>query len=288
MRALFEKVPTDPSTSFHVVERKFARFDAPWHFHPEIELTCILESRGRRFVGDSLEPYREGEVVLLGPNLPHFWHTADAENPHIRAHSIVVQFTPDFLGDQIWFCPEFLAIRRMLDLAVHGLNFSPNRSKSAIKMLRELSGLKGVAALSLLLKTLDWLAKDRKAQRLATLSFAPVPDRRKEARLARVFEYAAKNFRGKITLAELAKVASMSTAGFSRYFQRANGRSLTIFLNDLRISHACQLLRETSRTVLDIALESGFPTLTNFNRRFRIHTNITPREYRRAFVHRAD
>jgi AraC-like DNA-binding protein len=284
MRAQFEKIPKDPAASFRVAERRLARFDAPWHFHPEIELTCILESRGRRFVGDSIEPYCEGEVVLLGPNLPHFWHTDDDDRRRIRAHSLVVQFTSDFLGDRIWSCPEFLSIRRMLDRAVHGLNFSPNRAKRASEMLRELPRLKGVVALSLLLETLDWLARDRKAQCLASLSFCPVPNRHKEARLARVFEYAAKNFRAKVTLAELAKVASMSEAGFSRYFQRATGRSLTVFLNDLRISHACQLLRDTSRTVLDISVESGYPTLTNFNRRFRDQTNLTPREYRNAFV----
>lgn len=76
----------------------------------------------------------------------------------------------------------------------------------------------------------------------------------------------------------------MSEVGFSRYFQRATGRSLTVFLNDLRISHACQLLRDTSRTVLDIAVESGYPTLTNFKRRFRKQTDLTPRAYRNAFV----
>jgi len=284
MHAQFEKVVTGPERSFFVEEQRLPRFDAPWHFHPEMELTGILGSRGRRFVGDSIAPFREGELVLLGPDLPHFWHNEGAGLVGDVAHSVVVQFRREFLGAEVLQLPEFARIRRLLDRASRGLIFSKRYAGEGLERLQSLAGASGLRAVLMLLETLDFLASDSRARPLASLANLPVPDRRKEARLARVFGFAAQRFREEVTLADLAEAAAMSPAGFSRYFKNTTGRSPSDFLNDLRITHACQLLRETSRTVLDIAVDSGFPTLTNFNRRFRERTSMSPREYRQVFA----
>src|SRR5688500_18542137 len=75
MRARPERISTSPAASFAVKRRRDPGFEFAWHFHPEVELTWIVRSRGRRFVGDSIEEYRDGDLVLLGPNLPHTWHS---------------------------------------------------------------------------------------------------------------------------------------------------------------------------------------------------------------------
>jgi len=283
MRARYEKITPDHDRSFHVAEQRLARFDAPWHFHPEIELTWIVESRGRRFVGDSIAPFREGDLVLLGPDLPHLWQNEGPQERGSRAHSIVVQFGTGFLGREIYDRPEFQNIRRLFEAAGRGLEFSREYSRGAAEDLRALCKLSGLRALTRLLELLDRLSGDRKAKLLTSACYAPVLDRRKEARLARVYGYAARHFRERVTLPGLARAAAMSPAAFSRYFKRSTGRAPSDFLNDLRIEHACRLLRESPRTVADIALETGFSTLTNFNRRFRERAGTTPREYRRAF-----
>jgi AraC-like DNA-binding protein len=283
MRARYEKITADPERSFHIAEQRLPRFDAPWHFHPEVELTWIVESRGRRFVGDSIAPFREGDLVLLGPDLPHLWQNEDPQPRGSRAHSVVVQFSTGFLGQEIYTRPEFQNLRQLFASAARGLEFSREFSLAAAKELRAIGGLSGLRALTRLLELLDHLATDGKARPLASLCYAPVLDRRNEARLARVYGYAARHFREAVTLAGLARSAAMSPAAFSRYFKRSTGRAPSDFLNDLRVEHVCRLLRETSRSVTDIALDTGFSTLTNFNRRFRERTGTTPREYRRAF-----
>jgi AraC-like DNA-binding protein len=283
MRAKFEKILVDPDRSFHVAEQKLPRFDAPWHFHPEVELTGILESRGRRFVGDSIARFREGELVLLGPDLPHFWQNEDSSKRGTCARSVVVQFGTGFLGGEVWTRPEFANIRRLLEKSARGVEFSEKVSREAMPDLRGLTGLTGMRALTRLLDLLDRLAADPKPRLLASLSYAPILDRRKEGRLARVYDYAAQNFRRQVSLPVLAKVAAMSPAAFSRYFKRSTGRAPSDFLNDLRTEHASRLLRETHRTVADISADSGFSTLTNFNRRFRERMGTTPRDYRKTF-----
>ena len=283
MRARYEKITADPERSFHIAEQRLAKFDAPWHFHPEVELTWIVESRGRRFVGDSIAPFREGDLVLLGPDLPHLWQNEGPQQRGSRAHSVVVQFSAGFLGQEIYTRPEFQNLRQLLASAARGLEFSREYSLSAAEELRALGSLSGLRAITRLLELLEHLSADRKAKPLAGLFYAPVLDRRNEARLARVYGYAASNFREAVTLAGLARAAAMTPAAFSRYFKRSTGRAPSDFLNDLRVEHVCRLLRETGRAVADIALDTGFSTLTNFNRRFRERTGTTPREYRRAF-----
>ncbi len=283
MQARYEKITPDADRSFHVAEQRLVRFDAPWHFHPELELTWIVESRGRRFVGDSLAPFREGELVLLGPDLPHLWQNEGLQKRGSRAHSVVVQFGIGFLGREIYTHPEFQNIRLLFGAASRGLEFSREFSRTAAEDLQALRKLSGLRALTRLLELLERLSADRKARPLASLCYAPVLDRREEARLARVYGYAARHFRERVTLPRLARSAAMSPAAFSRYFKRSTGRAPSDFLNDLRIEHACRLLREGDRTVADIASEAGFSTLTNFNRRFRERAGTTPRDYRSTF-----
>jgi len=282
VQALLEKVRTDPARSFQLSEWRLKHFNTPWHFHPEIELTLILEGHGRRFVGDSLEPFAPGDLVLLGPNLPHFWQS---ESSCTHSRSLVVQFKPDFLGTDFWTRPEMRRIGRLLARSQQGLSFNDSAVlepyRHAMAALSSDIGLKGLTGL---LHLLDQLARDQRVRPLASRAYPPATNHRAEQRLARIYDYAGRHFARTITLPELAREVAMTPAAFSRFFKRVSKRSPSDFLNDLRIEHACRLLRESDRTVTDIAAAAGFPTLTNFNRRFRERNGTTPREYRQSFL----
>ena len=283
MRARFEKVPADATRSFRVEERRIKAFDAPWHFHPEVELTLIVESRGRRFVGDSIGPFVEGDLVLLGPNVPHFWHTEGWQLGGSRAHSVVVQFGIDFLGADVWEHPEFSGTRNLLSNAARGLRFGGWAADEVAQRMRRLPLLVGLSALAELFTILDLLARASDARPLASAAYEPHLDRHGEKRLARVYDFLMQNFREPLSLAQTARVAAMTPAAFSRYFKRTTGRNMSEFLSELRLDHAGRLLSETDRRVADIAGDSGFATLSSFNRRFRKKMGCTPRECRRAF-----
>lgn len=285
MRARFEKIGLAPGRSFAIVERRLARFDAPWHFHPEIELTLIEAGAGRRFVGESIEPFAAGDLVLLGSNLPHFWHTEGRQPRGRPCHSIVVQFAPDFLGAEFWLRPEATAVYRLLAAAARGLHISGPGAGKAAERLRRLVRLDGLPAVLELLAILHGLAEASRQHRpLASAAYVPSLDRASEGRLARVYAFLLARFRGPVTLAQIAREASMTPAGFSRHFKRMTGRNVSVFLNELRVGHAARLLSETSRGIAEIAVDSGFATLSNFNRRFRERMACSPRDYRRALV----
>lgn len=284
MLARYEKISPDPTRSFHVEERRIARFDAPWHFHPEFELTSIVESRGRRFVGDSIAPFSEGDLVLIGPNLPHFWHNEGHQPAGAKAHSVVVQFNSDFLGTVLMQKPELAGVQKLLQRAARGLHFSNPADRIVSVRLLQLARLDGLPALLEFLAILHELAHAHGARPLASTTYEPSLDRQAEQRLARTYTFLMKHFRDPLTLAQIARVASMNPEAFSRYFKRVTGRNVSVFLMELRLDFAGQLLRETTLRISDIAAESGFATLSSFNRRFRTRQGCTPRDYRRTFL----
>lgn len=231
-------------------------------------------------MGDSIEEFSAGDLVLLGPHLPHFWLN---EGHNGNAHSIVVQFREELLGADFVNKPELAAVRNMLRRSSRGLVFSAKLALALSSDLRELSQERGLKALILLLKILDRLTQAR-ARFLTSAAYEPSANPRAQARMTQVCTYMVERFRDPITLAQIAQKGGMSPAAFSRYFKRASGRNVSAFLTELRIGHAARLLQETPAGIAEIAYASGYETLSNFNRRFREQLKCSPREYRQAFM----
>jgi hypothetical protein len=137
-------------------------FDAPYHFHPEIELLLMESSHGTRYVGDSIEPYVPGDLVLIGANVPHvFARDPAADPPSTVATSIVVQFLPGFLGPGFFARPELREVHQLLDTANHGLHFGAPTVRWAAPRLRRLLDAQGAERVALLLEILGRLGYSR-------------------------------------------------------------------------------------------------------------------------------
>lgn len=277
----FEKVRLRVGFSFYAIDGESNAFRSPWHFHREIELTYIISSSGRRMVGNSVEPFAEGDLVLLGPEVPHLYTTLSSG---VRARAIVIQFLPNLISEKMGDLPEFAQIRQLLKKSGRGLSFPVETTRTLDADLRMLPKLRGVPALLSLLKILHHLSQEKHFRPLATEDYAPVIDRGAESRLSKVYAYATNHFSETITMPQLASVASMTPSAFSRYFKRTAGRNPSDFLSDLRIEQATRLLRETNDKVTDIASRVGFSTLTSFNRSFKERTHMTPRDYRASII----
>lgn len=102
----------------------------------------------------------------------------------------------------------------------------------------------------------------------------------KSERLKQILEYIRTNYMAQLTITSMADAFHMSEKYFSRYFRGATGQNFTAYLNTIRIEQACILLRETERTVLEIAFECGYENVSYFNRVFRSQMGISPLKYR--------
>lgn len=99
-----------------------------------------------------------------------------------------------------------------------------------------------------------------------------------------VYEYVLKHFRQKISLDELSGLLHMTPTSFSRYFSMKNNKPFSRFVSEIRIKHACKLLTETENTIEQVCYESGFNTLSNFNKQFREIMLKKPSQYKKEFM----
>ncbi len=279
-RAVFEKVPLLPGRSFASRHFRAPRFNAPWHFHPEYELTLILSGQGSRYVGDHIAPFAEGDLVLLGPDLPHFWWNDSTDRR--RCEWIVLHFTADFAGHDFTRRPEAAIVRRLLLRAARGLHFSGAIVPRVAETMRTLAALAAWPRLLGFISLLGTLALARDTRSLASAGYAPILDASDGSRMAAACDYVNAQFTAKIRQPEAARRAGLSPAAFSRFFSRRMGKTFEGYVNEVRIGHACRLLLEGHRSVAEAAFASGFNNLANFNRRFRAITHRTPSAYRAA------
>ena len=301
MKAVLEKTPRDQWESFHCEVVRGSSYHATWHFHPEYQLTLVLESRGHRMVGDNITRLRRGDLVLVGANLPHVWHQemrsaecgvrnekGRSRNPQSPAvHAIIVRFLDTFLGGEFLAKPEMEPVRTLLQKAVRGLHITGRTRDSVADAMQRLADSTGLARIRELLAILDTLAKSRDVKPVASAGFVPRFSKDDQERMQRVFGYIDRNLTGEIDRTRAAAQAHLSPGAFSRFFKLRTGRTLPEYVNTLRIGRACEMLADGKWKVADIAMECGFANLANFNRHFRSITKLSPRDYRRRFLDNA-
>lgn len=261
-------------------------FTYPWHFHPEFEILHIIEGSGTRFVADSIEEFKSGDLVLVGSTLPHFWRSDEkylSSNGKLRVKYFVIQFPNDFLQTEIQNYPEYHLIGDLLGRAARGVCFKREFAFSVSKKLAKVVKASGFERIIYLQELLQGMAKTAEYKLLAgelyqndTLNFT-------NFRLTKVMQFLNTNYQHKIELEKVAEIANLHPAAFCRFFKEKSGKSLSEYVNDMRIGYACRLITEGRMSVSQISYESGFNNLSNFNRTFKKHTGFTPTSYSREF-----
>lgn len=282
MKAVFEKTPHAQWESFHCEVVRGSSYNAMWHFHPEVQLTLVLESRGHRMVGDNISPLAPGDLVLVGANLPHVWHQ-DASYERGKVHAIVVRFLETFLGEELLAKPELEDVRQLLRRAARGLQVTGRTRALVAERMHRLASAKGLSRVVELLGILDVLASSKELKPVASAGFVPAVAHADQGRMQRVCSYINAHLTDDIDRDRVAAEAHLSPGAFSRFFKLRTGKTLPEYVNALRIGRACELLAEDRWKVTDIAMECGFRNLANFNRHFRTLTKLSPREYRIRF-----
>jgi len=249
-----------------------------WHFHPEIELVYVDEGSGVRHVGNHLSYYENGDLVLIGSNLPHNGFT----NRHTgHREEVVIQFLNDFAGKGFWSIPEIQNIKTLLRRSLNGLAFSGNTKEVVGKELKMLRKLNPFERFICLLSILNKLAVSDEYEVLNAEAYSIDLNENKNQRASDVYKYIRKNFRSTISLETIAAVAAMTIPSFCRYFKNLSNKTFTQFLNEYRIIEACKLLSETDLPIGEVGLKVGFNSIAHFNKHFKLMTGKTPNIYRK-------
>lgn len=285
MQAHFEML-TPGGASFLTFERRDWEFPFYWHYHPEFELTLILDSSGQRLVGDSIADYGPGDLVLLGSKLPHSWRSGPVKSGARKIHrAVVTQFRADFLGDQFFTLEEIRPVARLLKRSASGLAFGHTRiGRNAARELAGLPSLPPARRLLKLLTVLTDLAGDSQARHLSTGEIRPMGRVEDQRRIDEICQYLNRHFDQQIDFTELANQVHMDQASVCRFFKRATGRTMTTYVNELRVGSASQLLMETDASILEIGFRVGFGNYSNFSRQFKRIKGCGPRDLRQYFL----
>lgn len=276
-RILREIVPISEDDFFIVLNHSNAKFDFPVHYHPELELNLVVNSSGKRIVGDSILEYRDIDLVLIGANTPHAW-SGDEDNR--AAQVITIQFHEDFLSKKTLDRKLTLPIRDMLETCKRGILFSRETTQTLAERIIQLPDSQDFDSLLKFFAILYDLSISRNKKLLASPSYVDSYTIAKSHRIEQVNEYIKRNLYQKIHLREVADLVNMSESAFSHFFKKRTNSSFSDYITDLRLGHAARMLIETERSISEICFDCGFNNVSNFNRRFKKKLGFTPSMFR--------
>lgn len=255
-------------------------FDHPYHYHPEYELTLITAGSGHRFVGDHTDTFVSNDLVLLGKDLPHCWLDF-GQSKHLVS-AVVIQFRDDCLGEGFFDLPEMHRIQLLLKRAGRGIHFL-KADDLLMQDLRSLPHLAGPDKLITFLSVMNRLSVTDDFAILSAKEYSTMPTGSKFSRIDKVFQYVSTEFHSAIDLSKIAGLVHMTPSAFCHYFKKYTKKTFTQYVNEVRIGYACKLLMESDLNVSEVCYQSGYNSLSRFNKCFKKITKKTPLNYRKHF-----
>jgi len=286
MKPVLLKVSPQPTQSYSVRRDTVPYINSRWHYHPELELIYFERGHGTQFIGDDIRNFTNGNLVLVGANLPHYWcfdpeYFDGAQN--YETDVLVTHFRQDFLGTTFLGLPENKSVRNLLALAKRGIQIGGETRDAVREMLYELMTATGVRRITLLVDILGIIGNSKDLSYISSIGFSPQYQEHENDRINDIYAFALQNFKRKIMLDEIADIAGMSRNAFCRYFKSRTGKTFSQFLIELRVGHACKLLIENKLNVKQVCYESGFHNFAGFHKYFKQITGRSPLNYQKEY-----
>ena len=248
-----------------------------WHYHPEIELVYINGGAGKRQIGSHMSYFNDGDLILIGKNLPHCGFTDRFTG---NKKETLVQFKEDFLGPQFFEIPEMELLKNLFALAEQGLAFHGETKVRIGQAMENLGKLDDFKRLLSILDILHELSQSTEVYILNAEKFAISTEVSEQNRINKIFNYVKNNFHQPIPLETVSSLSGMTEPSFCRYFKKTTSKTFTQFVNEYRLVHASKLLAEKQMAISDIAFEAGFQNVSHFTRLFKQFTGMSPSAYR--------
>ncbi|HLK30255.1 MAG TPA: AraC family transcriptional regulator [Puia sp.] len=279
MKIEYEIVQPDEGSSFRLLHTKTRAEDYAWqyHYHPEYEIACVLRGSGTRHIGNHFSSYENGDLIFLGPNMPHAGFGLNSHGPH---EEIVIQVREDVLDESITSKPEMVYIKKLLENSKHGIYFSGATKKEVTSKLIRLLKLPPFERFLQFMSILQTMAVSNEYELINPSNDLSSIIKKHNARLQKIFTYMEKHFNEEIDIHAVASIANLSVPSFCNYFKKAMNTTFTDFVNQYRIQRACLLLQQ-EKTIAEVCFECGFNNVAYFNKVFKNLTKKTPSEFKK-------
>jgi len=249
-----------------------------WHMHPEMEIVYVNGGSGKRYIGNHQSYYNEGDLILIGPNLPHYGFTDRLTN---NRSETIIQMRQDFLGSELYSAPEMHDIGRMIEKSKQGIVFTGKTKDEVGSKIESLPDKKPFERIIALLEVFYELSQSKEYEILNASKASIEIEPQDRARINKIYNYVKENFDQSITLNEVSDLVSMTKPAFCRYFKRLSSKTFTTFVNEYRLVHASKLLAETDIPVTEVCYECGFNNFSHFNKQFKKFTGKSASAYRK-------
>lgn len=286
MKPFFQKLAVSPTDSVIFMDEEKPHFSVPWHFHPEIEILYVVKSSGTSYFGDSIHRFSEGEISIIGENVPHWWKSDSKYYDGIDTTGIkalIIQFRKEIFDRSFVSLPEMQVINDLLGRSQRGIQFTCKSRKQLGQQMLKIFSENGIRRITELLILLDMMANTNEFKYHASLGYSRTINTFDFYRFNKIHEHIILNFTQPIKLEEVASVSNFSPTAFCRYFKKHTGKTFLSFLNEIRISNACKLMVEENMSISRASIESGFNNLSHFNDQFKRLMKITPSDYLSAY-----
>jgi AraC-like DNA-binding protein/quercetin dioxygenase-like cupin family protein len=279
MKVDLELILPDEGSSFRLLHTKTKPEKFPWqyHYHPEYEIVCVLHGNGRRHVGNNFSSYENGDLVFMGPNLPHAGFGLNAHGIH---EEIVVQIKEEVFNESILTRPEMSAVASLVEKAKYGIAFKGAVKEKVTQRLKKLIKLASFEKYIELLFVLQLMATSDEFELLNSASTISMLAKKNNSRLQHILTFVEQHYNEEIDIKKVASIANLSVPSFCNYFKKLMNCTFTDFINQYRIQRACALM-EQEKTITEICYDCGFNNVVYFNKVFKTITKKTPSEYRK-------
>lgn len=248
------------------------------HQHEEIQLSLIIEGEGTFIVGDTINYYKKGDILAIGSNIPHVFKS-DLEASS-NSKMLTLFFTDSSFGNHFFELEELNELKPFFKRAKHGFEIT-SKKKFISNLFLELSEASKLDRFIILLQLLK-IASKANYKSLSSFIFEKKFSDLEGKRMRDVFEFTMSNYTNDISLDNVADVASMTKNAFCKYFKKRTNKTYFQFLNELRIEHASKLyLTNSDMSLAEIAYNSGFKNISNFNRQFKSIKQMSPTQLKK-------
>jgi AraC-like DNA-binding protein len=284
MKELLEQIKLNPEESFFIGIFQDHIDQSAWHYHQEFELSFITEGSGRRIVGDSVEAFYPGDLIFIGPRIPHVWYS---DTPSMKQHSgrtlesVYLLFNNIILPEGLTKLPEFKNVNRAIQYSERGVRITGETLNQVSKIMLQLPYLNNIRRLMLFYEIMDMIGRSESFSFLASEDYVKTRFQTTNSRVKSIHEFLMKNYCEEVNLHQVAEVVHMAPASASRFFKSATGLTIFEYLNKIKIDLARQLLLNTEMSVVDISYDCGFNNLSHFNKQFKKFNGSTPSQFRR-------
>lgn len=262
---------------------KAAVFYDKLHQHEEIQLSYIIEGFGTLIVGETVNDFRTGDVIVIGSQLPHVFKSI--LNHANQSQMITLFFTRNSFGDSFFDLETLKEINPFFQRTSHGFKVTSNLNEIR-RLFLEVENASKFNRFLILLKIIS-LMTDSDYNSLSSFRYHKKYSHVESIRMRRVFEFILNNYTEHINLNDVSNVAHMTRNAFCKYFKKRTGKTFVEFLNELRIEHAIRDLKSTNGyTIAEIAFRAGFKNISNFNKTFKKIKNDVPSAYVKSSIYK--